>query len=280
MCGIFGSIGQKINPGIIRALAIVNRERGEDSLGFFSNSGKFVKCAADPINCLCSKDFNTFIDCACQKGWFIAGHTRWATSGTVTSENAHPFRYGRIIGSHNGIVDAPKTYEVDSEYLFDLLNKSNGDYQKLGGVRGSWALSWFDGECFYLQAHNQAIAIGQADNGTWYYSSDLQHLLAAAGFLNKITILQNNATIRFNIKSQEFERLPDLIIAKLTKAEKKAKRRLKQQFMGFETHAARIKRAEDNPDPFNIDNEDSAEDKGKWWNEAWGAYVENDERLD
>ena len=42
MCGIFGAIGHNISAGTIRALALVNRERGTDSLGFFSSSGKFV----------------------------------------------------------------------------------------------------------------------------------------------------------------------------------------------------------------------------------------------
>ena len=43
MCGIFGAIGHHANMGTIRALALANRERGTDSLGFFSSSGKFVK---------------------------------------------------------------------------------------------------------------------------------------------------------------------------------------------------------------------------------------------
>ena len=35
----------------------------------------------------------------------IIGHTRAATTGAVTTRNAHPFSYGSIIGAHNGIID-------------------------------------------------------------------------------------------------------------------------------------------------------------------------------
>ena len=148
MCGIFGAIGDHINPGIIRALAIANRARGKDSLGVFSNTGKFVKSAGDPMDCLGNGAFDEFIEKTCCKGWFLAGHTRYATHGTITSRNAHPFRYGRIIGCHNGIVDIPldSPYQVDSEILFDRLNQHNGDYQAaFADLDGYWRLRGLTG---------------------------------------------------------------------------------------------------------------------------------------
>ena len=211
MCGIFGAIGHSINPGIIRALAIVNRERGTDSLGFFSNTGKFVKRAGDPIGCLGDEDFAEFIDNSCNKGWFIAGHTRQATHGTICSKNSHPFRYGRIIGSHNGIVQTPRecAYRVDSEFLIDRLNAKLGDYQTaFADIAGYWALSWFDGESFYLQAHKNEIAIGCDEFGVWYYSSDWQHLEAAARIVDNFDLIANGETICFNIKCKKFHRMP------------------------------------------------------------------------
>ena len=108
MCGIFGAIGNNINPGIIRALAIANRARGIHSLGFFNNTGLFVKRAGDPVDCLGLPKIDSFIESSACKGWFVAGHTRHATLGAVTTRNAHPFRYGRYIGCHNGIVDIPR----------------------------------------------------------------------------------------------------------------------------------------------------------------------------
>lgn len=183
MCGLFGAIdtmGKGINQGAIRSLAIVNRERGTDSLGFFDNSGKSVKCADDPLKALRSTRIANFLD---HDGrWFLAGHTRLATRGSVSKRNAHPFRFGSIIGSHNGMVHAPAEYAVDSQVLFDQLNKCDNDYQKaLEDISGYWGLTWFDGDDFYVQAHDNEIWFASDDFGVYYYSSDDEHLESATG---------------------------------------------------------------------------------------------------
>lgn len=211
MCGIFGAIGNRINPGIIRALAIANRERGTDSLGLFDNTGKSVKRAADPFKCLVDAKFDEFIGRACSKGWFIAGHTRYATHGKVTDRNAHPFRFGNIIGTHNGIVKFPKErdYRVDSEYLFDQLSRHGGDYQTaLEDIDGYWGIAWFDGANFWLQTHNQELAIVRAADDVWYYSSDAAHLAACTG-RPEVLEFGEGTTIRFALNSSEFEAMPD-----------------------------------------------------------------------
>ena len=112
---------------------------------------------------LAEPQFQEFIDRACCKLWFIAGHTCAATHGAITNRNAHPFRYGRYIGTHNGAVSTPKDskYRVDSEYLIDQLNRHDGDYQTaFQNIAGWWGLAWFDGAEFYLQAHGNEIALG------------------------------------------------------------------------------------------------------------------------
>lgn len=207
MCGIFGAIGNNINPGIIRALAIANRRRGIHSLGFFNNTGLFVKRAGDPVDCLGLPKIDSFIESSACKGWFVAGHTRHATLGAVTTRNAHPFRYGRYIGCHNGIVDIPRNsdYAVDSQYLFDRLNQCNGDYQTaFADIDGYWALAWFDGESFFLQAHDNEVWIGRDKRGTWYYSSDYTHLAACAGKLDSVDCIDGGRTIRFDVKCRKY----------------------------------------------------------------------------
>lgn len=184
MCGIFGSIapkGTKINLGIIRALTWANRERGTDSCGFFNSTGKMTKRAGDPSKVLLDDKVSKWLKDSRDSSWFIAGHTRFATRGKVNRRNSHPFRYGRIIGSHNGMCDAPDKFQVDSEYLFWALNKKRGDYNKaLDEIGGYWGLSWFDGEDFYLMSHNGELAVVEVD-GVYYYSSSWKHLDACTG---------------------------------------------------------------------------------------------------
>lgn len=195
MCGLFGAIGNKINPVVIRALAIVNRKRGKDSLGFFDSTGKKIKVASDPIDCLTQNNFGGFLS---RKHWFIAGHTRHATRGTVNKRNAHPFRFGHIVGAHNGQVTAPAAYDVDSMYLIDQLHKHSSNYaEAFKGIQGYWGLTWFDGTHFYLQAHDNKLTLARKGN-TWYYSSDRDHLSAVLGKCDEWLTLDNGATIRFD----------------------------------------------------------------------------------
>jgi hypothetical protein len=164
-----------------------------------------AKRAGDPLDVLPS--IHDYLDLACRKSWFVAGHTRAATRGKATDENAHPFRYGRIIGAHNGIVSAPKEYAVDSMFLFDRLNQCKGDYQSaFADVAGWWGLTWFDGERFYIQAFGAEIAIARKGR-TWYYSSDWRHLDAVAKFDDCAAVLDFGDTIAFDCKGGDYETL-------------------------------------------------------------------------
>jgi hypothetical protein len=198
LCGIYGAIGKGWNLGILRALVLANENRGTDSLGFFDSTGKMIKAAVTPSEGLQQKNISAWLERSECDTWFVAGHTRLATRGAVNRRNSHPFRYGRIIGAHNGIVDAPDGYAVDSQFLFDSLAKHKGDYNSAWGtVCGYWGVSWFDGEYFYLQVHNGELHYGQY-RGVWYYSSSAKHLAQCIGHSDTIKAVGEGETIRFS----------------------------------------------------------------------------------
>ena len=104
MCGIIGYIGTKpVLPVLIDGLRRLEY-RGYDSAGVAvvrngqielrRSAGKLARLEAvidaDPID-----------------GEYGVGHTRWATHGRPTEENAHPHRdcTGRIVVVHNGIIE-------------------------------------------------------------------------------------------------------------------------------------------------------------------------------
>ena len=104
MCGIIGYIGQKqVLPILIDGLRRLEY-RGYDSAGVAvvrdgnielrRSAGKLARLeeviAGNPL-----------------EGEYGIGHTRWATHGRPTEENAHPHRdcTGRIVVVHNGIIE-------------------------------------------------------------------------------------------------------------------------------------------------------------------------------
>ncbi|MCX6549520.1 MAG: glutamine--fructose-6-phosphate transaminase (isomerizing) [Acidobacteria bacterium] len=116
MCGIVGYLGPKpVLPVLIEGLRRLEY-RGYDSAGVAvvrngaiemrRSAGKLARLEeaikADPID-----------------GDYGLGHTRWATHGRPTEENAHPHRdcTGRIVVVHNGIIE--NYLELKQELLRD-----------------------------------------------------------------------------------------------------------------------------------------------------------------
>jgi len=105
MCGIMGYVGaRKAVPIILDGLRRLEY-RGYDSAGLAVLDGAgdlVVRRASGKLRNLEEAIRNQPVE-----GSFGIGHTRWATHGRPTEENAHPHRDGKgdIVVVHNGIVE-------------------------------------------------------------------------------------------------------------------------------------------------------------------------------
>jgi glutamine---fructose-6-phosphate transaminase (isomerizing) len=105
MCGIVGYVGNKpVVPLIIDGLRKLEY-RGYDSAGIAVVNGKHdleIRRAEGKL-----RNLEAVLNESPISGSYGVGHTRWATHGRPTEENAHPHRdcTGRVIVVHNGIIE-------------------------------------------------------------------------------------------------------------------------------------------------------------------------------
>ena len=131
MCGIIGYTGLQNAKNILMEGLKSLEYRGYDSAGicFFNekNNIEIIKSIGkvSMLNDLVKKN-NQTTHCG-------IGHTRWATHGNVTVENAHPHKSGNVYLIHNGIIEnynelkqkykIEKTYsQTDTEIAAIVLN--------------------------------------------------------------------------------------------------------------------------------------------------------------
>ena len=146
MCGIVGYVGpKKVVPVIIEGLRRLEY-RGYDSAGIAVGSPSCptleVRRAPGKLHNLEEVLREHPLD-----GTYGIGHTRWATHGRPTEENAHPHRdcTGRIVVVHNGIVENylelkreltaqghKFVTETDTEVIAHLLEQVQKDAEEAG----------------------------------------------------------------------------------------------------------------------------------------------------
>jgi glutamine---fructose-6-phosphate transaminase (isomerizing) len=136
MCGIVGYVGKKpVVDVIIEGLRKLEY-RGYDSAGIAvagNGQGLQIRRAEGKL-----RNLEDVIRIKPLDGTYGIGHTRWATHGRPTEENAHPHRdcTGKIVVVHNGIVENylslkkkliseghKFTTETDTEIIAHLIEK-------------------------------------------------------------------------------------------------------------------------------------------------------------
>lgn len=134
MCGIVGVVGNTNATDILIQGLEKLEYRGYDSAGIFlASEGKsqLVK-AVGRIAELSAK-------AAGVEGTAGIGHTRWATHGKPTEDNAHPHRSetGRFVLVHNGVIE--NYLEIKEEYLAGHHFKGQTDTEIAAHLIGKFA---------------------------------------------------------------------------------------------------------------------------------------------
>src|SRR3954447_11930197 len=199
MCGIVGYIGtQRAVPIILEGLKRLEY-RGYDSAGLA------VYCADEQLAIRRAKGKLRNLEQAIQlnpvDGVFGIGHTRWATHGRPTEENAHPHRdcKGDVVVVHNGIVEnylhlkrqleqqghAFKT-ETDTEVIAHLVEKYfkgnleqavRAAVKELTGVFALAVISRSEPNKIVAARSGPRVVIGLGDN-EYFVASDVPAILA------------------------------------------------------------------------------------------------------
>jgi glucosamine--fructose-6-phosphate aminotransferase (isomerizing) len=199
MCGIVGYVGQrKAVPIILDGLKKLEY-RGYDSAGiavYCEDQTLGVRRASGKL-----RNLEEAIRMDPVEGSFGVGHTRWATHGRPTEENAHPHRdcTGDIVVVHNGIVEnflalkdqlsheghTFKT-ETDTEVIAHLVEKySDGSLEEavrkaVGDLTGVFALavvSRRDPNKIVAARLGPPVVIGLGD-GEYFVASDVPAILS------------------------------------------------------------------------------------------------------
>jgi glucosamine--fructose-6-phosphate aminotransferase (isomerizing) len=199
MCGIIGYIGPKdVVPVLIDGLRKLEY-RGYDSAGVaVVRSGNIdLRRSAGKLS-----NLEQVIDSDPIAGDYGVGHTRWATHGRPTEENAHPHRdcTGKIVVVHNGIIENyldlkqelqrqghKFVTETDTEIVAHLVEREmrddgleNAVRRALLLMRGLFALvliSADDPEKIVAVRNGPPIVVGLGE-GEFFVASDIPAILA------------------------------------------------------------------------------------------------------
>lgn len=212
MCGIIGYVGEKRFSIDVIIDGLKHLEyRGYDSAGiaYVKDNNVVIEREVGRISNLESvlKKDNSHIG---------IGHTRWATHGKPTKENAHPHKVGNITLVHNGIIDnfmelkstlmsegytfkSDTDTEVAAAYI-DSLYKENNDMIKslsicVNKFLGSYAfgiINELETDVLYALRKDSPLIIGVGENEN-FIASDVPSILK---YTNKYIDIENDEIVK------------------------------------------------------------------------------------
>jgi glutamine---fructose-6-phosphate transaminase (isomerizing) len=150
MCGIVGYIGERQATEVVIDGLRRLEYRGYDSAGIAVHNGQRleVRRAVGKL-----QNLERLLQVEPLRGTVAIGHTRWATHGRPSEENAHPHQAGDVVVIHNGIIENHLelkaellakgrvfTSETDTEICAHLIDEAiKSGKQPLEAVRASLA---------------------------------------------------------------------------------------------------------------------------------------------
>src|SRR5947207_15751699 len=229
MCGIVGYVGEKNAVGIIVDGLKKLEYRGYDSAGIaiLQDGGLQVRRAAGRM-----KNLEAVLKDRPVAGSLGIGHTRWATHGRPSEENAHPHTdcSGSLVVVHNGILENYVQLkerlqaeghvfksQTDTEVLAHLIEhhlKSAGRLERavkraLNEVRGSYAVGVVAAAapdrlvCGKHGAGSVVIGLGK---GEMFVASDIPAIL---GHTRDVVILEDGEVAVVTATGVELSTLAD-----------------------------------------------------------------------
>src|SRR6516162_6590181 len=208
MCGIIGIIGRETAaPQLVEALKRLEY-RGYDSAGVATlEGGKLARRRAEGK----LKNLESRLAREPLQGTIGIGHTRWATHGRPTENNAHPHATEKVAVVHNGIIEnfaelrreleqegVKFSTDTDTEVIAHLVTEEMKHgaspvaavQAALPRLRGAFALAFlFAGEDNLLVGARKGspLAVGFGD-GAMYVGSDA---IALAPFTDRVSYLED-----------------------------------------------------------------------------------------
>ena len=208
MCGIVGILGRgPVAEQLVDSLKRLEY-RGYDSAGIATLEGDHIERRRAEGKL---KNLETRLGAEPLAGHTGIGHTRWATHGKPTENNAHPHSTDRVAVVHNGIIEnfrelraelqksgAVFQTETDTEIILHLVDSYVGKGVKpiaavkasLSQLRGAFALGFIfagDDDLMIGARNGPPLAIGYG-NGEMYLGSDA---IALAPFTDTISYLED-----------------------------------------------------------------------------------------
>ena len=212
MCGIIGYVGEKRFSIDVIIDGLKHLEyRGYDSAGI-----AYVKYNNVVIEREVGRISNLENVLKKDTSHIGIGHTRWATHGKPTKENAHPHKVGNITLVHNGIIDnfmelksvlmsegytfkSDTDTEVAAAYI-DFLYKENNDMIKslsicVNEFLGSYAfgiINELETDVLYALRKDSPLIIGVGENEN-FIASDVPSILK---YTNKYIDIENDEIVK------------------------------------------------------------------------------------